>query len=185
MIAIMSAELIDYFSRLPSRRRTLEPGQYLFHRGDPILRLHWLEVGTVHLQRFTADGGAVVMQRATSGAVIAEASIFAKHYHCDAISVGPAIVRHFDVREVRALVEREPAFTASLARYLAEEVMRMRSRSEIVSLRTVGARLDAWLALHDDRLPPSGKRVDLARELSVSPEALYRELARRRDANVA
>jgi len=47
-------------------------------------------------------------------------------------------------------------------------------------LKTVAARLDAWLAFHDNQLPPRGKRVEFAREIGVSPEALYRELARRR-----
>lgn len=181
MIAIMSAQLFDALLGLPSRARSFSSGQHLFHRGDPVTALYWVETGTVHLQRFTYDGGAAVMQRAAEGALLAEASIFAPHYHCDAVAAGPVTARQFDMVGVRRLVEGEPSFTAKLARYLAEEVMRMRSRSEIALLRTVEARLDAWLALHDEQLPPPGKRVELARELGVSPEALYRELARRRN----
>ena len=57
---------------------------------------------------------------------------------------------------------------------------RPRARAEIVSLRTVSARVDAWLALHVGELPARGHWRDLAEEISVAPEALYRELARRR-----
>jgi CRP-like cAMP-binding protein len=180
MIAIMSGSLIDHLVRLTSRTRMLTRGDHLFHRGDPIVSLYLIEHGEVHLQRFTAAGGAAVMQRAAAGALLAEASIFSEHYHCDALAADAVTARQFDMRDIRALMERDPAFTASLAEHLAQEVMRMRSRCEIAALRTVEARLDGWLALHDNTLPPAGKRVELAREIGVSAEALYRELARRR-----
>jgi hypothetical protein len=52
--------------------------------------------------------------------------------------------------------------------------------AETVSLRTVAQRLDAWLAWNEDRLPGKGEWKAVAEEISVSPEALYRELAARR-----
>ena len=180
MIAIMSGGLIESLATLPSRTRMFAAGQPLFHRGDRVVALYRIESGTVNLQRFTADGDAAVMQRATAGDLLAEASIFSERYHCDALAKEPVSARRFDMVEVRRLLEQQPAFAAALAQHLAREVMHMRSRSEIAALRTVQARLDAWLALNDDQLPPAGKRVELARELGVSPEALYRELARRR-----
>lgn len=182
MMAIMSAELMDGLSALPFKARSFATGQHLFHRGDPVATLFQVEQGTVYLQRFTLDGGAAIMQRAAGGALLAEASIFSQVYHCDAIATDPVRVRQFDIREVRRLIDQQPSFASSLAHYLAKEVMTLRSRSEIAMLRTVEARLDAWLALNEGQLPPSGKRVELARELGVSPEALYRELARRRNA---
>ncbi len=53
-------------------------------------------------------------------------------------------------------------------------------RSEILSMRTVVKRLDAWLLSHGDRLPAKGEWKNLALQIGVSPEALYRELARRK-----
>ena len=55
-----------------------------------------------------------------------------------------------------------------------------RQRAEILALPRLADRLDAWLALGDGVLPPRGRRRELAAELGVTPEALYRELARRR-----
>jgi len=40
--------------------------------------------------------------------------------------------------------------------------------------------LDAWLALDDGNLPPTGRWREVAAEIGVSPEAFYRELATRR-----
>ena len=78
------------------------------------------------------------------------------------------------------MMAEQPEFATALAQHLAHEVMRMRSLAEIASLRTVAARLDMWLALGDGKIPQAGRRHELARELGVTPEALYRELSRRK-----
>jgi hypothetical protein len=44
----------------------------------------------------------------------------------------------------------------------------------------VADRLDAWLAAGEGKLPAKGEGRGLAAEIGISPEALYRELARRR-----
>ena len=54
----------------------------------------------------------------------------------------------------------------------------MRLRSEILGMKTVAERLDSWLAFNP--LPPKGQWAATADNIGVSPEALYRELARRR-----
>ena len=55
-----------------------------------------------------------------------------------------------------------------------------RMRAEILSLKTVAARLSAWAEWQGGVLPARGKWRSLADEPGVSPEALYREMARRR-----
>ena len=52
-------------------------------------------------------------------------------------------------------------------------------RTEIRSMETVAERLEAWIDEYGD-IPEKGNWQTLACELSVSREALYRELARRR-----
>ncbi len=64
--------------------------------------------------------------------------------------------------------------------HLARELMSARQLTELLSRRTVRDRLDGWLQLHDNALPEKGTRTDLADELGVSNEALYREIASRR-----
>ena len=69
--------------------------------------------------------------------------------------------------------------TENVERRLAHAVQEARMKSEIRTLRTVAERLDAWLSAKDGGLPPKGQWQELASELGVSREALYRELARR------
>ena len=47
-------------------------------------------------------------------------------------------------------------------------------------MRRLSDRLDAWLMMNLGKLPSKGGWLPLAAELGVTPEALYRELARRR-----
>jgi CRP/FNR family transcriptional regulator, dissimilatory nitrate respiration regulator len=58
-------------------------------------------------------------------------------------------------------------------------VQSARLRAEVLALKTVTARLDAWIAWNGP-LPGKGKWMTIAGEIGVSPEALYREIAKRR-----
>ena len=79
-----------------------------------------------------------------------------------------------------------PGFTSKSlgnvwASYLARELQRARLRSEILSLKTVAQRLDAWIGWNGGRPPEKGEWKFVASQIGVSPEALYREIAKRRD----
>jgi CRP-like cAMP-binding protein len=129
------------------------------------------------------DGFVLTLQRAGAGAVLAEASLFSERYHCDAVAVKPARTLTIAKSTIRAKLTLSPGFAEAWSAFLAQEVQATRLRAEILALRTVAERLDAWIASHDDLLPARGDRKTLATEIGVSPEALYREMARRRKAN--
>ena len=65
-------------------------------------------------------------------------------------------------------------------RHLAHEVHRTRAQTEILSLKTVAERINAWVTLNDGSLPQKGRWRQIASEIGVTSEALYSELARRR-----
>jgi CRP-like cAMP-binding protein len=182
MIAIMSEPLIAQLSAMPAAERSFGAGVYLFHQGDPVRVLHLILDGAVHLLRRQEDGSSVILQRAHAGSILAEASVFSERYHCDASAVTLTRARLIALPLVRGRIETDPVFAAAWTAYLAHEVQAARMRAEILSLKQVAARLDAWLAWTGGRLPPRGDWRALADELGTSPEALYRELAKRRKA---
>lgn len=100
-------------------------------------------------------------------------------YHCDAMAVAPSEVASNPRRRLREHLCTEAVFSGAWARHLGQEIQALRLRSEILSLKTVAARLDAWIAYHR-AAPPKGEWKDLADQIGVSPTALYRELASRR-----
>ncbi|PTM39398.1 CRP-like cAMP-binding protein [Bosea sp. 124] len=181
MIVIMFATLAPILARLPLHDCEFSAGAALFHRGDSVVGLHIMREGTAHLIRHQDDGAALILQRARPGAVLAEASLYSARYHCDARAethVRTGMVLKPDL--LRAL-ETDVAVASAWASHLAHEVQRARLLSEILSLKTVKARLRAWI-VWNGALPPRGQWHMIATEIGVTAEAFYREIARERRA---
>jgi CRP-like cAMP-binding protein len=179
MTVIMSPDLISLLASLAPRPARFPPGAALFHRDDAVQVVHLVRSGTIHLRRPQADGTPLVLQRAIAGAILAEASVFSDRYHCDAVALTAAETAFIPRAALRTLLATNGAFALAWAHHLAREVQQARLQAEILALRTVSARLDAWAAWHGT-LPPKGEWASLAAAIGVSPEALYREIARRR-----
>lgn len=177
MIPIMS----DAFTLLfdPAEPRRLDPGARLFHAGDAVRNMYLVAEGAVNLTRVTHGGSPVTLQSARPGQVVAEASAYSATYHCDALAVTTSLVNSISVADFRARLTADPSLAEGWAAHLAHTVQTARLRAEIRTLRTVAERLDAWIG-EGRALPAKGSLQDLAAELGVSREALYRELSRRR-----
>lgn len=178
MISIMS-DFFDFLRAKASAARALNAGQCLFTTGDPVESLHLVEDGCVQLVRRDEDGIGAVMQRAISGSVLAESSIFSTHYHCAAEALVDSRVLVLPISPLLDLLDRDPNIAGMLARHLAREVQAVRTRAELLTRRTVRDRLDGWLAVNGGVLPAKGNWRFVAEDIGVTPEAFYRELQRR------
>jgi len=181
MIVIMSPSIEPYLQGLRARQRRVENGRPLFRRGDPVTDVYYVVTGAIHLVRYQTDGSALILQRAGPGSILAEASLYFDTYHCDAVASGAADTRAYAKASVKKLLLRSPGFSDIWANYLAQELQRTRLRAEILALRTVSERLDAWIAGNGGDFPHKGEWKLVASQIGVSPEALYREIAKRRD----
>ncbi|WP_162901340.1 Crp/Fnr family transcriptional regulator [Breoghania sp. L-A4] len=180
MIAIMLHPLFEQLSDLTSHEQALAAGETLFRLSDPVAALYLVVTGTLRLVRHQPNGLELTLQRADPGGILAEASVFSDRYHCDAIAATPAMVRAVPRARLKAAMAQRPELAEAWTRHLAHEVQKARALAEILSLKTVRERVDAWLLLSGDGLPPRGEQRGFAAHIGVSPEALYRELARRR-----
>lgn len=168
---------LSIFSDSPARR--FGSGETVFRSGARVSRVFLVRRGMAALIRPLPSGEAAVLQRAVAGEIVAEASVYADEYHCDCVAVEDTELAAVPREAFRALLRSDADLNEAWAAHLARGVQRARMRAEIRSLKTVAERLDAWLGEYGD-LPPKGQWQTLAFELSVSREALYRELARRR-----
>jgi CRP/FNR family transcriptional regulator, dissimilatory nitrate respiration regulator len=175
MISIMS-DWRNIFDGRPQRR--LEQGRFLFRREERVRFLFLVRSGAIALERPTKDGIALTLQVAQAGEAIAEASLFSTTYHCDAVARTRAIVAIVPREDFLAALHDQPARAVSLVESHARVIQAQRSRIEILRLRRVSERLDAWLDLNGE--PGVGQWATIADKIGVSPAALYRELARRR-----
>jgi len=180
MIEIMSSELLGFMSALRHRVLALARGQSVFFATDPVRTLFAVVEGGVDLIRTQPDGRRVVLQRARDNQVLAEASPYSDRYHCEAVVTRRTKCLAVDVEAFRQAVAENDAFRQMWDAHLARELMSARQLTELLSRRTVRDRLDGWLQLHGNALPKRGTRADLADELGVSSEALYREIASRK-----
>lgn len=178
MIAIMFSHLAP----IPNSVRHLKQGQYLFQAGDRVTSVFVVLTGEVHLIRHHKSGGSAILQRAVPDSILGEASLFASSYHCDAIAQSDATIQVFSKASVLEQLRKSPTFAIALAEYLAVEVRQQRQRAEILSLKSVSDKLDAWLA-SNGALPSRGTVKNVAIEIGVTPEALYREISSRKRRN--
>ena len=180
MILIMSIELISLIKTYPHKTRTIEAETTLFRRDGIVRKLFIVEFGIVELVRYSENGSGLVLQRATDGQILAEASLYSKSYHCDAVITTSARLQEFSKTMLLDAIQTDPKLLHLWAAYLSRTVQEARQRAEILSRRSVTDRLDGWLAMHDMQMPEKGQWYRLAMEIGVTPEALYREIAKRR-----
>ena len=180
MIAIMSNALYSALCSLAPVSREIEKGTYLFHQGDPVQSVFVVASGCIELTRFQEDGKPLVLQRAVAQSFLAEASVYSQAYHCDAIVTETGAVHEMKRADFRKLLVQDADVSDLWASHLAGEVQAARYKSEILSRKTVAERLTSWLTWKNGQLPEKGAWKSVAHQIGVSPEALYRELAKRR-----
>jgi CRP/FNR family transcriptional regulator, dissimilatory nitrate respiration regulator len=187
MITIMSALpepalLAALGAPLLASARRWQPaaGTVLFRTGDRPRALHFVAAGEALMQRVAADGAPVILQRATQ-AFLADASLTSARYHCDGVCRSACQLVSFEVAALRAAIDASAQTRWAWIGLLSAQLRRQRARIERMALKTVRARLAHLLLTEGDAagcyaLP--GTRLALAAELGVTPEALYRALAR-------
>jgi len=168
-------------ARAAASDRKLKAGEALFRRGGKPLGLYEIIAGSVRLARVDRVGHEIVLYVASPGETLAEASLFSAQYHCDAIASTDATVRLYPKRELLVALEENPKAMKAFTGTLAHLVMDLRTRLEQRNIRSARERVRHFLALNtgaDGRTVAwRGTLKDLAAELGLTHEALYRTLA--------
>lgn len=157
----------------------LAPAARLFSIGERPQWMFYVTHGEVRLTRASAAGGEAILQRSRCG-FIAEASLDAAAYHCDATAALASAALAFPIAVFRGLLDGDPGFRADWSRRLAQEVRRLRAQCERLSLKSAQARIVHYLEteVRDGKGAAIPSRKAWAAELGLSHEALYRTLAR-------
>jgi len=132
--------------------------------------------------RTDRSGREAVLQVASADDTLAEASLFSSTYHCDAIATTEAIVRLYPKAVLLAELQGDPEIAKAFAAMLAHQVMSLRTRLERRNIHSARDRVRHFLAVNvgaDRRtVALSGTLKELAADLGLTHEALYRTLAR-------
>jgi CRP-like cAMP-binding protein len=166
--------------RAAATERRLKSGEALFRLGDKSVGVSKVVAGRVRLARVDRAGHEIVLHVAGPGDLIAEASLFSPHYHCDAVASTDAVVRTYPKRALLDAFEHDPKAAQAFAAMLARQVMALRARIEQRNIRSARERVRHWLALNagaDGAVILRGTLKEAAAELGLTHEALYRTLA--------
>jgi CRP-like cAMP-binding protein len=161
--------------------RKLKAGEALFRLGDKPAGLAEVIAGRVRLTRVDRSGREVILYVAGPGETLAEASLFSLAYHCDAIASTDALVRIYPKPAVLSAFDKDPKAAQAFSATLARQVMGLRTRIEQRNIRSARERVRHFLAVNADAdgrtVNLRGTLKDLAAELGLTHEALYRTLA--------
>lgn len=164
------------------RQHRLSAGDTLFRQGDRSHAVFLVEQGRLRLIRHLPDGTTVTLHVARAGEGIAEAALFADTYHCDAVAEADSMVTALPKDALLAIFRRDPEAALGFARQLSRQVRDLRLRLELRNLRPASARVEAWLHLQASGRPPQlvpdRSWTEIATELGLTREAVYRALAR-------
>lgn len=166
-------------------RRTLGRREHLFRLGARPRFVFYVLRGEVRLIRHAPDGSEVILQRCDGG-FLAEASMDAPRYHCDALAVESTSLLGFPVAAFRQALNGCPEFREAWMSRLAAEVRRLRAQSERLSLNSARERVIHYIESEgkDGAINLRQSRKAWAHELGLSHEALYRTLSRLRSEGV-
>jgi CRP-like cAMP-binding protein len=120
--------------------------------------------------------------------LLAEASMFASHYHCDAVANYDSRLSYYNREIVLEKLRSHPEFSESLAVYMSGEILTLRTKLELANIQSADERLLTWVRLHADphthTMTISESLKNIAEELGIAHETLYRSLKRLEGQNI-
>ena len=152
---------------------------YLFHVGEPVTGIYYILSGEVKACRPMHDEREAVMMRARAGEFFAESAIAAPTYSCDGLAVVASCTAFLPTLTITTALN-EPTFAKAFFLANAANGRRQCSRYERLRLRSARDRI---LHLLTCEAGPDGvffwqpPLVELAAELALEPETLYRVLS--------
>ena len=177
----MCADALPASLEAGSVARVLAPGELLFRQGHRAWAIYKVETGRLRLIRRTIDDRLVILHTARRGEFFAEASLFAETYHCDAIAAVQSSVRVYPKEIVIKALRADPALAEAFMARLAHQLQELRARMELRNIRSARDRVLQYLRLragiHGRSITIEGQLQDVAAEIGITREALYRTLA--------
>jgi CRP-like cAMP-binding protein len=164
--------------RTAARPLAKRAGASIFLTGQRPVRLYFVATGEAVMSRTDRRGRVLVLQRAARG-FLAEASLQSARYHCDGFARTDVELIAFPVEMLRRAIDSDARTRWAWIGMLAGEIRRQRAAVERLALRSVRERLLHWMLTEGDggRIALRTTRKELAAELGVTHEALYRTLA--------
>lgn len=159
---------------------TLKKNQTLFLRGHSVDFLPFVLSGELKAVRAQSDGAECIMVRGMAGEFFAESALAAPHFVCDGIALCSSKVALLPAETLRQALREDGDFALAFSLALARQARKQCSRYERLRLKRARDRVLHYLACEGGEAgcaALAGSLADLAAELALEPETLYRTIA--------
>ena len=176
--------MVTFPEALSKQTITLQKGTTLFHQGDTVERIYFVNKGKLKLIRNTIDGTPVILHIGLSGETIAEASLFSNQYHCSAKADVACTVQSVNKQELLDYLDNNPREMKQLLAVLSRQVRDLRAINEIKNIRSAEARILAYIRcnINENRIMTLELPLkELAHNIGLAHETFYRELKKLED----
>jgi CRP-like cAMP-binding protein len=155
--------------------------QVLFHEREPAQAIFAVAVGRFRLVRYTSEGQLVTFQVVRAGESFSESALFSDSYNCNAIAEVPSRVIAYPKQILLSVLQERSDFAINFMKRFERKSQWLKSLIELRSIRSARERVLQYL-LTLARHSPTTLTFDrplknVASELGLSPEVLYRTLA--------
>lgn len=178
----LSFENFLHHCQMNIRYQDLQPSEILFHQGDPVSAIYWVESGRVRLDRCTSDGKVYTFQVSRPGDSIAFSALFDNSYEGLAISEVASRVAVCPKDVLLEHLAQQSNVTQTIVQQLGQEINSFRKQLELREIRNAEYRIMHYLraiATSSGNLIQLDRPLKLiAADLGLSPESLYRALIR-------
>lgn len=179
---------MDYltFERLPTELknrgiyRDIAVKQILYQQGETADSIYFLLTGQIRLATFTEEQ-IIIHQFVEPKESFAETALFSETYFCTAIANKASRVVAIDKELVRQALKEDYDFANA---YMSQLTYRYENIKTLLELRSIRSARERFLQYLFRQLEPNNRTVilqrpikDLAAELGLSAETLYRTIA--------
>jgi CRP-like cAMP-binding protein len=125
-----------------SARAALEENSFLFHEGDPAIRLYVLIEGRLKLAQGTPDGQQVIMHMITPGEAIGVVAALSSSLHpVSAQAVKDSMLIGWDHETIQRLMERCPIIALNALQILSDRIRDFQDRIRELATERVERRI--------------------------------------------
>ncbi len=178
----LSSEQLPILFQKAIAYQNLTSGQTLFQYGDEALAVFIVKTGRLRLARHNSEGRIVTFEVVRTGESLAESALFSEIYNFDAIAEVNSSVAVYPKQILRQILRDRPDLAQEFIKGLVEKNQSLQVRLELQSLRSARERLLQYLCtnvpLGETTLNFDHPFKNIADEIGISPEVLYRTLAR-------
>jgi CRP-like cAMP-binding protein len=174
--------ILNYFRNDEVVERTLTAEDVLFRQGSPTQSVYFVVDGEIRVESYLEDGRSVVFYRVRNGGALSEENLYFPTHLYTGVATVETVIRSITKVDFLERLKSDLQLSLALTSCLAERYANALMLRELMGIKAAEDRLLTWLhwqCLSGEKwVKLKGHTGDLAPELGLSKESVYRAFAR-------